>query len=144
MPEAFAITLTRPYTFQSPVQGQEFAAWILSSDTTQTETEREEIAAELVRTGCRYAVCSGHECSKWDDAVDYSFISSSPDFDPPEDKLVMTTWHEHETLQEVADFFVLDTSFGLFKPAIFLIIGVGDSPDISKAEELVHELLARR
>ena len=35
--------LVRPYDFQTPVPGQEYAAWILSNDPNQTARERDTI-----------------------------------------------------------------------------------------------------
>lgn len=141
MERVFVSTLARPYAFQAPVPGREFAAWILSHDRTQTAAERDKIATDLVASGCRYAVCSGYESSKWDDAVDLAFLDTSPDFNPPDEKFVMTSWHDQESLREVAQFFVLNTSFDFFKPAAFVIVAVGEDAGTREAERLVRELL---
>ena len=140
MERVFVSTLDRPYPFQTPVPGKEYAAWILSHDRTQTAVERDTIATDLVASGCRYAVCSGYESSKWDDAVDLAFIDTSPDFNPPDEKFVMTFWHDQESLWEVAEFFVLNTSFDFFEPA-FVIVAVGEGARTREAERLVRELL---
>jgi hypothetical protein len=123
------------------VPGKEYAAWILSYDRTQTASERDKIAADLVGSGCRYAVCSGFESSKWDDAVDLAYIGTSPDFNPPDEKFVMTSWHDQESLQDLAQFFLLNTSFDFFDPAAFVIVAVGDDPEVREAEILVRQLL---
>jgi hypothetical protein len=65
----FVCRLSQPYPFASPVFGEEYAAWIISNDSAQTFIERESVATALVSTGCRFAVCSGYECSKWDDPL---------------------------------------------------------------------------
>ena len=85
-------------------------------------------------------MCSGYESSKWDDAVDLAFMATSPDFSPPEDQFVMTSWHN----QEQAEFFVLYTSFDFFEPAALVIVAVGDGPDTADAELLVREIVADR
>lgn len=141
MERVFVSTLARPYTFQSPVPGMEYAAWILSSDRTQTAAERDRIAADLVGSGCRYAVCSGFESSKWDDAVDLAFLGTAPEFNPPDEKFVMTSWHDQDSLRDVARFFVLNTSFDFFEPGAFVIVAVGDDPMAHEAEKLVRQLL---
>lgn len=52
----------------------------------------------LVRSGCRYMMAWGIECSGWDDAVDLASLEGEgADF-------VMTTWHEHDTLAQVFAF----------------------------------------
>jgi hypothetical protein len=73
-----------------------------------------------------------------------AYLATSPDFCPPQDRFVMTSWHERESLEDIAEFFVLNTSFDSFKPGVFVIIAVGDSPDLKKAERLVRELLAEK
>jgi hypothetical protein len=102
----FVCRLARPYFFASPIAGQEYAAWIISNDSNQTSPEAASIARALVASGCRYAVCSGYQCSQWDDAVDFAFLFSSPDLNPPDERFVMTSWHEKESIEEVAVFFV--------------------------------------
>jgi hypothetical protein len=141
MERVFVSALARPYRFQTPVPGKEYAAWILSYDPSQTPEERDKIASDLVTSGCRYAVCSGLESSKWDDAVDLAFLDTSPDFDPPDEKFVMTSWHDQESLRETAEFFARNTSFDFFEPAAFVIVAIGESPETNQAERLVRELL---
>jgi hypothetical protein len=141
MERVFVRTLARPYRFQTPVPGKEYAAWILSYDSAQTAEERDKIAADLVASGCRYAVCSGFESSKWDDAVDLAYLGTSPEFNPPDEKLVMTSWHDQESLRDVAEFFVRNTSFDYFEPAAFVIVAVGDHPGTHEAGNLARELL---
>lgn len=141
MERVFVSTLARPYAFQTPVPEKEYAAWILSHDQTQTAEERHKIASDLVGSGCRYAVCSGFESSKWDGAVDLAFLDTSPEFDPPDEKFVMTSWHDRESLRDVAEFFVLNTSFDTFEPAAFVIVAIGDAAETKEAEGLVREIL---
>lgn len=141
MERVFVSSLVRPYRFRTPVPGREFAAWILSHDQTRTPEERDEIASDLVASGCRYAVCSGFESSKWDDAVDLAFLDTSADFNPSDEKFVMTSWHDQESLRDVAEFFVSNTSFDFFEPEAFIIVAIGDDARTQEAENLVRELL---
>ncbi len=43
----------------------------------------------------------GNECSSWDDSVDYANLKEFNYEAIPEDKFVLTTWHEDEPLSEV-------------------------------------------
>ncbi|AWH47766.1 hypothetical protein C1925_00590 [Stenotrophomonas sp. SAU14A_NAIMI4_5] len=52
----------------------------------------------LVRSGCRYMMAWGIECSGWDDAVDMASLEGEGA------DVVMTTWHERDTLAEVFAF----------------------------------------
>lgn len=92
--------------------------------------------------GCRYAVCSGYECSKWDDAIDWAFLLPSDDFNPPDEKFVMTSWHADESIPEVAEFFVRNTAFDNYIPTNFVLVAVGRDPSIDLAQDAVRRLLA--
>ena len=62
---------------------------------------RNRVSDWLVAAGCLYMLAWGHDCSGWDDAVDWSSISAF-DFKPiPPERFVMTTWHEDESIEEV-------------------------------------------
>jgi hypothetical protein len=62
---------------------------------------RNRVSDWLVAAGCLYMLAWGHECSVWDDAVDWANIGAF-DFKPiPPERFVMTTWHEDETMEEV-------------------------------------------
>ncbi len=56
----------------------------------------------------------------------------------------MTTWHDQEPLQDVAEFFVRNTAFDSFEPDLFLIVAVGQGPDTATAERMVSLLLDGR
>jgi hypothetical protein len=55
----------------------------------------------LVESGCRYMMAWGKGCSSWDDSVDWANLEQFSYGDIPDDRFVMTTWHEHESLDEV-------------------------------------------
>ena len=59
------------------------------------------VSTWLVKSGCLYMMAWGKECSTWDNSVDYANIAEFNYGDIPEDKFVMTTWHEDEPLKEV-------------------------------------------
>ncbi|WP_165390264.1 hypothetical protein [Thalassococcus sp. S3] len=65
---------------------------------------RNEVSAALVAAGCLYAVAWGLDCSMWDDAVDWAFLEHYNYGEQPEDRFVMTTWHDNETLEETVVF----------------------------------------
>lgn len=55
----------------------------------------------LVRSGCLYMMAWGENCSSWDDSVDFANIDQFLPAEVPDEKFVMTTWHENEPLEEV-------------------------------------------
>jgi hypothetical protein len=43
----------------------------------------------------------GEQCSSWDNSVDDANLKACDYGEIPEHQFVMTTWHEHKSLQEV-------------------------------------------
>lgn len=137
--------LERPYDFLSPFSGEEFAAMIWVADPTVTDEEQARLSEQLVEQGCRYAVCGGHECSTWDDSIDMAFLETDPDFQPPDEKFVMTTWHEGESVEEVAEFLALNTSFDNFVAKNFFVLFVGRNKELEeRSAQAMKSLLGTR
>jgi len=113
----------------------------MALDPSNTAAERDGVSKSLVDSGCRYAVCSGHESSKWDDSIDRAFLETDPDLNPPDERFVMTSFHEDESLNDVAEFFVRLTSFDGFKPAAFVLVALGNGSAIDETRARVAELL---
>lgn len=68
-------------------------------DLALTAKEQDRIASWLVASGCLYMMAWGIGCSEFHDQVD---LSSLQEFDfgkVPEDRHIMTTWHENEPLE---------------------------------------------
>ncbi len=55
----------------------------------------------LVESGCRYMMAWGHECTLWDDSVDWASLEQFDYGNSPDAPFVMTTWHDKEPLSEV-------------------------------------------
>lgn len=115
----------RPFAFSTPFGGSDFALMLVVADPSVTTEEREAVSVEIIRQGCRYAVCSGHDCARWDDSIDFAYLATSPDYSPPDYRFVMTTWHEDEPLEEVANYFRWNTVFDDFVPRQFLALLLG-------------------
>ncbi len=60
----------------------------------------------LVDQGCLFMLAWGLECSSWDDSVDIANLEDFDYGDVPDDRFVMTTWHENEPLTDVIEFAV--------------------------------------
>ena len=65
----------------------------------------------------------GHDCSSWDDSVDYANIEFEPGLTP--DKFVMTTWHDDDTVDEIANFFLNCTAYAGKTFNNFLVLSIG-------------------
>lgn len=93
---------------------------------------RDSISEAIVASGARYVSCWGHECSAWDTSIDLAYIATDSDFNPPENRFVVTTWHEDETLEEAFDFVWMNGSFGVEYPRVTGIFVIGKNEDVTK------------
>lgn len=60
---------------------------------------RNEILEWLQRAGCLYFIAWGEDCETWHDAMDHVHLEAF-NYDVPDDKFMMTTWHARETMKE--------------------------------------------
>ena len=133
-PDVRMATLRPPYRFESPFGGQGYVLLLHSDDPNVPLEVQSSLADQIITTGCRYACCSGVGCSRWDDAIDFAFIATDPNYQPPDDRFVMTTWHERQSLGEVVGFALNHTSFDDFVAERFLIVLL--SPDSGRKQEV--------
>lgn len=133
----------RPYSFASPCPGEEFALLVVIGDDAVSVDEQASLAEQFVRQGCRYAVCAGHGCSSWDDAIDMVGVMDEIDSHPG--PLVMTTWHEGEALVDVVEYFAGLTTFDDWVPAAFVALVIGGPRELeAEVRAALEERFGRR
>ncbi len=134
-------TIDGPDGFASPFSGALFPCLIWDHDGHFTDAGRSTIARELLAAGCRYAVCGGENCEAWHDAVDEVFVAAhleDPD-DVQDTAFVMTSWHEGESPDDVAFFFVLNTNFDAHDFRRYLVLHVGAGPAQNQVDAAVRK-----
>ena len=77
-----------------------FRAVVICENQVSAEWQA-RVSEWLVRSGCLYMMAWGKNCSSWDDSVDFANLDLFDFKEIPDDKFVMTTWHEEETLADV-------------------------------------------
>jgi hypothetical protein len=104
-----------------------FASLIWDHASEFSDSDRATVAKTLLDAGCRYVVCGGQQCSEWHDAVDLEFVKRHLDDDEAvaDASHVMTTWHEGESPDDVAFFFVFLTNFDRHDFTRYLVVHVG-------------------
>lgn len=80
--------------------GEDFKCVIWTSCAMENAW-RNQVSEALVANRLRYMLAGGLDGTIWDDAVDWAYIVTDPDFDPPDDRFVMTEWHDDEPLENV-------------------------------------------
>jgi hypothetical protein len=100
---------------------------------------RNRVSEWLVKSGCLYMVAWGHECSAWDDSVDWANLDEFGFGEIPEERFVLTSWHEKETLAE-AFWFAANCAFhSTVDLPITLIIHVSELPGEAEMLELYRK-----
>ncbi|HEY5995086.1 MAG TPA: hypothetical protein VIU46_10870 [Gallionellaceae bacterium] len=77
---------------------------VVVAETAVPPQWQSEVSDWLVRAGCLYMMAWGENCSSWDDAVDMANLEQFDFGEIPREQFVMTTWHEHDALEEVFRF----------------------------------------
>jgi hypothetical protein len=77
------------------------AKFVVIAEVDVTPSWRVAASKWIVNSGCLYMMAWGVNCSSWDDSVDFANLELFDFGDIPDDKFVMTTWHDHEPLSEV-------------------------------------------
>ena len=127
--DVFHICLTPPYSLDRPLfDGADFVVLIINNDPEISADDQYALSLALVRLGCRYAVCIGHNCSTWDDSVDYANMEVDPELS--DSKFVMTTWHENDTPDQIANFILNCTTFEDKEFTNFQILSVGQNDEL--------------
>jgi hypothetical protein len=73
---------------------------IIIAEVLVSEAWRTRVAAWLIRCRCLYVVAWGVDCEAWHDSADQANLEAFSFSDIPDDRLVMTTWHDNEPLSE--------------------------------------------
>lgn len=121
-----------PWRFVRP-PGEEAYSLLLITLAAVPREEKNRIAAEITASGARYIVCWGLDCEDWHDTLDCAYLQTDENFAPPDERFVMTTWHDDEPL----DAAVFHLWFcGMLDGACPRTVGIfvlGDSSDIRPA-----------
>jgi hypothetical protein len=81
----------------------------------------------------------GNECDLWDDSVDWATIDKESNDIQPEGECVMTTWHENETLEEAAGFFMRHGSNSIQRLDATLIVNFS----VEESEALLRDVFLK-
>jgi hypothetical protein len=135
-----ALALDALDEFIAPFSGTLFPCLIWDHDGRATEEQRHALALALLEAGCRYFVCGGENCAAWHDDVDTEFVQQH--LDEPDDVRdaahVMTTWHEDESVDDVAFYFVSRSNLHEHEFTRFLVLHVGHGPTRAELDAAVR------
>lgn len=126
----FHLHVVSPGGGPGPPFGEEpFAALVWAAERTSA-AHKERTCAALIASGCRYLVCGGLEAAAWEEAADITFAAQDLAGSEFEERMVMTTSHEREPVDEAVWFFIRNTGFGDHDFTRCLVLLIGDDPGI--------------
>lgn len=101
-------------------------------------SQLQPLVEKLLDSGCKYFVCAGAHSEALHDFIDDVILDRSIDNEPDESNVVMTTWHDDDTNEEVAEFFFNASSLNNAHLVAFLEKGRLDDDKLKAAlSELV-------
>lgn len=89
----------RPGEQPPPITAPRFCA-VIVAEQASGEPWRSQIAEWLVDSGCLYLVAWGVDCVAWHDSVDWALLKAFDFGEIPDDRFIMTTWHDDEPRSE--------------------------------------------
>jgi hypothetical protein len=101
-----------------------------------------EVSNWLVASGCFYMMAWGVECSSWDDSVDWASLDANDYQAVSEDKFVVTTWHEDDSIEDVFWYAKFTDSHNVYELSNLVVIHIAQEPrfDFSEIYEKTSEM----
>lgn len=103
----YQVIVDSPGEFRAPFETGSYTCLLWDTRGDASIEERLQLGRTLIESGCVYVVCGGATCGAWHDIIDEALITLQSEGLVPEERVVMTTWHEGEGSDDVAEFFVL-------------------------------------
>lgn len=128
------VQTVRPFDYKSPFPDEEHTLLVCVLDDSMTNDERNKLALEIVAAKCRFALCWGFGCATLETEIDFAYIETDENFTPPDDRLIITTSHEGEPIDDAMEYWWIHTSFDGYESTNLAILIVGDD------KELVSEI----
>jgi hypothetical protein len=74
---------------------------ILLADKSVPDEWMHELCAKIADTACYYFMSWGTNCEEWHDFVDEAHLAFHNYGDIPDEKHMMTTWHDNEPMRDI-------------------------------------------
>lgn len=90
-----------------PIAGQHFVLFLAWDARATSDDQVRSLAETLLSRGLAYLVAWGPDCERVHDIFDLVFVEEHLDLQP--ESVVMTTWHDDESLASALWFFLFNT-----------------------------------
>jgi hypothetical protein len=94
-----------------------------------------QVSKWIVDSGCLFMMAWGQVCSSWDDSVDHANLEDFNYGEIPDDRFVLTTWHDNEPIEDVFWF----CRYAAFHPEKELLSAyILHISDAAREQEMLH------
>jgi hypothetical protein len=128
----FLVVLDSESQLQTPFHGRAFPCLIWDTHGTWSDDAKAQLVSGLIDAGCRYFVCGGRTCDRWEFLADKAFLELNLRDEEYEARFVMTTSHRDETVDDVAFFFVMNTCFDHHDFRDYLVLQIGGDDAVER------------
>jgi len=134
--------ITDPTDVRPALDGRAYPCLVWDHVGTFSDDERSRVARSLIVSNCRYVVAAGRLCERWHDATDWAWIKEYRDESEAirDERHVMTSWHDDESVDDVTFFFALTTPFDDHDFTDLLVLHVGGT---AIEQEVIEEGVRR-
>lgn len=111
-----------------PFDGDEYAALVALLDSRFSKDNLYNFAEKLIATNCRSVCTWGEDCELLHDIVDEAYLATDPDFNPPDETMVMTTWYTAEPIEGPVNYLLYLSNFDNLAFKNFVVFALGADP----------------
>lgn len=108
---------------------EDYALLLVIASPWVSEVQRDRITSDIVSSPCQYALTFGHDCKVWHDVIDETCVGGGA----PEDRFLMTTWHDDEPIEDVIHFLWWNTFYEDFESERLAVVIIGVDFELESA-----------
>lgn len=122
--------LEEPYRLCLPFEKRDYVCILFNNSPDISPEHQHSISEQLVQSGCRYAVCAGVNCSAWDDSIAWAYLETTEGYASVDETMVMTSWHSHESVDDIIVFGLQNTNFDTYAFDTYLVLLIRTNPQL--------------
>ena len=132
--KVWSATLAETLEWELPFTSQPYPCLIYACREADSQCMT-EVGRQLITSGCVFIVCAGADCERWHDAIDSEIVAAQVKGSLDAEKMIMTTWHSRDSLEEFVFFFTHNTfdanaeahpGFGEALDSNYVVLLIGD------------------
>ncbi|MCE3606221.1 hypothetical protein LXA47_21805 [Massilia sp. P8910] len=102
---------------------------VVIADAAVSPEWQSQVSDWIVKSGCRYMIAWGVDCSSWDDAVDMANIEAFDFGDIPDQHFIPTAWHADDPIEDVFGFCKHDAAHPVVELTQTVLLHIADAAD---------------